>query len=111
MNILARWVINALVISVAAYILPGVHVLNFYAALAAALVLGVINITIRPVLLILTLPVTVLSLGIFTFIINALMILLSAKIVPGFIIDNFWWAIIFSIILSLINYFLYQMFE
>jgi putative membrane protein len=111
MNILARWLINALVIFVAAYVLVGVHVSNFTAALAAALVLGIINVTIRPLLLLLTLPISLLSLGLFTFVINACMILLSAKIVPGFTVDSFWWAFLFSLVLSIINYFLYLIFD
>ena len=83
----------------------------FFAALAAAFILGVINITIKPLLILLTLPVTILTLGLFTFVINALMIMLSAQFVPGFGVDSFWWALLFSIILSIINYFLYQIFE
>lgn len=111
MTILARWLLSALAISVTAYILRGVHVDNFYAALAAAFILGIINITIRPLLIFLTLPITFLTLGLFTFVINALMILLSAQLVPGFSVDSFWWALLFSVILTLINYFLYQIFD
>lgn len=111
MNILARWLLSALSISVTAYILPGVHINDFFAALTAAFILGVINITIKPLLILLTLPITFLTLGLFTFVINALMIMLSAQFVPGFGVDSFWWALFFSIILSVINYFLYQIFE
>jgi putative membrane protein len=110
-NILTQWLVNALVIFVAAYFLKGVYITNFTAALAAALILGIINITIRPILYFLTLPITFLTLGIFTFVINALMILLASAIVPGFVVINFWWAFVFSIILTIINYFLYQMFS
>lgn len=111
MTILARWLLSALAIAVTAYILKGVQVQNFYAALAAAFLLGIINITIKPLLVLLTLPITLLTLGLFTFVINALMIMLAAEIVPGFSVDNFWWALVFSLVLSLINYFLYQVFE
>ena len=111
MTILARWLLNALAISVAAYVLQGVHVNNFYAALAAAFILGIINITIKPLLILLTLPITILTLGLFTFVINALMIMLAAQFVPGFTVDSFWWALGFSIILSVINYFLYKIFD
>jgi putative membrane protein len=111
MNILARWLLSALAISVTAYVLRGVHVDDFYAALAAAFILGIINVTIKPLLTLLTLPITVLTLGLFTFVINALMIMLSAQLVPGFSVDSFWWALIFSLVLSIINYFLYQIFD
>ncbi len=112
MNLLVRWIINALAITITAYILQrGVHVSNFIAALAAALVLGIINATIKPVLILLTLPITIFSLGLFVFVINALMILLSSAIVPGFYVENFWWALAFSMVLTIINFFLYQVFE
>ena len=111
MTILARWLLSALAISVTAYVLRGVHVSDFYAALAAAFILGIINMTIRPILVMLTLPITFLTLGIFTFVINALMIMLSAQIVPGFSVDSFWWALIFSVVLTIINYFMYQVFD
>ena len=114
MNLLARWFINALAIFVAAYLLQsqgGVQIANFTAALAAALVLGIVNATIKPVLYLLTFPITVLTLGLFTFVINAFMILISSKFVPGFFVQNFWWALVFSLLLTIINYFLYQVFE
>ena len=103
MNILISWLINALVILSAAYILPGVHVASFMAALVAALFLGIINAIIKPVLVILTLPINILTLGLFTLVINAVLILLVAKIVPGFRVDGFWWALLFGIILSVAN--------
>ncbi len=111
MNILARWLLSALAITVTAYVLSGVHIDNFLAALAAAFILGIINLTIKPLILMLTLPLTIITLGLFTFIINSLMIMLSAQLVPGFEIDGFWWAVLFSLILSIINYFLYKIFE
>lgn len=111
MAILARWLLSALAISVTAYVLKGVHIHDFYAALAAAFILGIINVTIKPLLVLLTLPVTILTLGLFTFVINAFMIMLSASIVPGFSVDSFGWALIFSIVLTVINYFLYQIFD
>lgn len=106
MNILINWVISALVIIAASYLLPGVHIANFTAALVTAVVLGIINVLIKPVLIILTLPITIVTLGLFTLVINALMILIASSIVPGFKVDGFWWAFIFSIVLSLINSFL-----
>ncbi len=105
MKILINWLVSALVILTASYILPGVHIANFTAALVTAVVLGIINALIKPIFLILTLPITIITLGLFTLVINALMILLASSIVPGFKVDGFWWAFIFSIVLSLINSF------
>jgi len=103
MNILVSWLISAMVILSVAYFLPGVHVANFISAIVAALVLGIINAIIKPVLVIFTLPINILTLGLFTLVINAVLILLVAKIVPGFIVDGFWWALLFGIILSVAN--------
>ncbi len=90
----------------AAYILPDVEVESFTAALVAAIVLGVINAILRPILLILTLPINVMTLGLFTFVINALIILLVANIVPGFAVNGFIPALILGLVLALINFFL-----
>ena len=106
MSILINWLVSGLAILVTAYLLPGVHVSSFTSALVAAVVLGVINAFIKPILLILTLPINLLTLGLFTFVVNALVIMLTANLVPGFSVDGFWWALIFSIVLSLINSFL-----
>ena len=103
MNLLINWLISALAIIVTAYILPGVHLDGFTTALVVAVVLGAINIFIKPILIILTLPINILSLGLFTFVINAVIIILVSKIVPGFKVDGFIWALLFSIILSIIN--------
>ncbi len=103
MGILINWIISAIVIFGISYFLPGVHIANFTTALVAALALGVINAFIKPVLVILTLPINLLTLGLFTFVINALLILLASSIVPGFVVDGFLWALIFSIILSVVN--------
>ncbi|OGH38181.1 MAG: hypothetical protein A3B44_00815 [Candidatus Levybacteria bacterium RIFCSPLOWO2_01_FULL_38_21] len=103
MSILLNWLVSALVIISAAYILPGVHVASFMTALVTALVLGIINAILKPILIILTLPINFLTLGLFTLIINTLLILLAAKIVPGFRVDGFWWALLFGIALSVAN--------
>lgn len=103
MQTIIHWVLNALAVIIAAYLLPGVHVTGFTAALILALVLGLINLVIRPVLLALSLPINILTLGLFTFVINALMVMLAAKLVPGFSVDGFLWALIFGILLALVN--------
>lgn len=109
MSIFINWLVSAFAILVAAYLLPGVEISSFTAALVAAVVLGVINAFLKPVLLILTLPINVITLGLFTFVINALVIILTANLVPGFKVQGFWWALLFSIVLSLINSFLHKL--
>jgi putative membrane protein len=109
MNIIINWVVGALAILVTAYVLPGVHVDNLTTAFIAAVVLGVINAFIKPILIVLTLPINILTLGLFTLVINALLILLTAKLVPGFKVDGFLWAVLFSIVLFLVNSFLHKL--
>ncbi len=109
MEILINWIISALAILAAAYILPGVHVTSFVTALVTAVVLGIINAALKPILIILTLPINILTLGLLTFVINALVIILTANLVPGFKVYGFWWALIFSIVLSIINSFLHSL--
>jgi putative membrane protein len=101
MGILINWIVSAMVIFSVAYFVPGVHVASFTTALVVALVLGIINAFVKPVLLILTLPITILTLGLFTLVLNAVLILLVSQVVPGFRIDGFLWALIFGVILSL----------
>lgn len=108
MSILINWLVSGLAILVSAYLLPGVHISSFTSALVAAVVLGVINAFIKPILIILTLPINILTLGLFTLVINALIIILTSNLVPGFKVDGFLWALIFSIVLSLINSFLHK---
>ncbi len=109
MEILISWLLSALAILVAAYLLPGVHITSFTTALVVALVLGIINAFIKPVLLILTLPINILTLGLFTFVINAAIIIFVSNLVDGFKVDGFWWALFFGILLSIINSFLHQL--
>ena len=103
MNIIIHWLIATVAIIVSAFIIPGVHVEGFLSALAAAVVLGFLNTFIKPLLILLTLPITVLTLGLFTFVINAALIMLASFLVPGFRVDGFLWAVLFSIVLSLVN--------
>lgn len=106
MNILINLLLSGIAVFTAAYVLPNVEVESFTTALVAAIVLGVINAILRPVLLILTLPINVMTLGLFTFVLNALLILLAANIVPGFHVNGFLPALILGLVLSLINFFL-----
>jgi putative membrane protein len=103
MKLLINWLLNGLAVVVSAYILPGVTVNGYLAALAAAVILSVINTLIRPILTFLTLPLTIITFGLFTFVINAVLILLTASVVPGFRVENFFWALIFSLVLSVVS--------
>jgi putative membrane protein len=103
LSLIARWIINAAALLLVAYLYPGVTVASFWAAMLAALVLGLVNALIRPLLILLTLPVTLLTLGLFLFVINALMFWLVAEIVEGFQVTGFWAALIGSVLYSLIT--------
>lgn len=103
LSLVARWLANALALLLIAYLYPGVTVQSFLAAAVAALVLGLVNAVIRPILVLLTLPVTLLTLGLFLFVINALMFWLVAEIVPGFTVSGFGAALVGSILYSLIT--------
>ena len=104
MQILIQWFLSALAIMVAAYLLPGVQITGFFPALVAALVIGLINTFIKPFLIILTLPINILTLGLFTLVINAFLIMLASSLVPGFAVAGFGWAILFSIVLFFVNW-------
>lgn len=100
MKLLTRILVTSGLVLVLAHFMPGVHVAGFTTALIVAVVLGLLNIFIKPILVIFTLPVTVLTLGLFLLVINALLILLCTIIVGGFSVDSFWIALLFSILLS-----------
>lgn len=101
--LLARWALNAAALLLVAYLYPGVSVESFFAALVAALVLGLVNAVIRPILVILTLPATLLTLGLFIFVINALLFWFVAEIVQGFRVTGFGAALLGSILYSVIT--------
>ena len=103
MNLLIKIIITAALVLLISNFMPGVHVASFTTALFVAIVLGLLNIFIKPILVIFTLPVTILTLGLFLLVINALIIILCTNIVGGFRIDTFWTALFFSIILSLLQ--------
>ena len=103
LSLLLRWVLNAAALILVGYIYPGVQVVSIGSALVAALVLGLVNAVVRPVLVVLTLPVTILTLGLFIFVINALLFWLTAEIVGGFQVSGFWGALIGSVLYSVIT--------
>jgi putative membrane protein len=83
--------------------LPGITVENFWVALIVAALLALLNVTLKPILVVLTIPVTILTLGLFLLVINALIILLADALISGFMVSNFWWALAFSLILSIVT--------
>ena len=106
MRLLAAWLINALALLALPYLLPSIHVASFMTALGVAVVLGLINAVIRPVLLLLTLPVTLLTLGLFIFAINGMMFMLAAWLLDGFVVDGFLAGVIGSALYSVISWLL-----
>ena len=102
-SLLLRWLLSALALLAVAYLYPGVRVDSFFAAAMAALVLGLVNAVIRPILVILTLPVTIITLGLFLFVINALLFWLVSEIVKGFTVHGFLAALVGSLLYSLIT--------
>lgn len=98
-----RFLLSGLAVLLTGYLLPGVHVEHFGYALLVALVLSIVNVFVKPLLVILTIPITILTLGLFLLVINALLIMLVDALIPGFQVNGFWWALAFSLILSLFN--------
>ncbi len=101
--IFLRWLLNALILLLVSQLLPGFVLASFWTALWAAVALGLVNALVRPILLLLTLPINLLTLGLFTFVINALMLVLVAKLVPGFSVADFGTAVVAAIILWLVS--------
>lgn len=103
MKLLTKWLVSAVAIAITAYLLPGVTVSGLVPVLVLAIVLGIINAFIKPILSIITFPLSVVTLGIFSLILNTLLIMLADAVVPGFDIAGFWWALLFGIVLALVS--------
>jgi putative membrane protein len=103
MNGVIRFLLTGLAVLLTAYLLPGVHVENYGYALLVAILLAFSNAFVKPILIILTIPLTILTLGLFLLVINAIVILIVDYFVPGFSVDGFWWALAFSLVLSIFN--------
>jgi len=106
MRFLARLVLNGVAIILAAYVLPGIHIAGPFAALVAGVILGFVNAIVRPVLFFLTLPLTLVTLGLFIFVLNAICFALTAWLVPGFSVDGFWWALFGALLVSIVSWIL-----
>ncbi|MDQ1333389.1 MAG: putative rane protein [Thermodesulfobacteriota bacterium] len=106
MGLLVRWLILTAAITVASYLIKGIEVSGFFSALFAAAILGVLNVFFRPILLILTLPINILTLGLFTFVINAILLKMASGVISGFEVHGFWSAVWGALIISLVNWLL-----
>ena len=102
MRFLLRLFFTWLAVIIASYLLPGIHINNYITALIAAAVLALLDSFVKPILVLLTIPITILTLGLFLLVINAGIVLLGAYFVKGFEVDNFWWALLFSLVVSFI---------
>jgi len=105
-GLLLRWLILTAAILIAAYLFPGIHVAGFFSALFAALVLGILNAFFRPILIILTLPINILTLGLFTFVINAFLLLMTSGVIGGLEVAGFGSALLGSLIISVVSWLL-----
>lgn len=103
MNFILRFLLNGFAVLLTAYLLPGVHVKDYLTALIVAVVLAVANVIVKPILVVLTIPITILTLGLFLLVINAVIILLVDHFIPEFSVNGFWWALAFSLIMSVFN--------
>ncbi len=106
MGLLVRWLILTAAIMVASYLISGIEVNGFLSAFLAAAILGILNVFFRPVLLILTLPINILTLGLFTFIINAVLLKMASGVISGFVVHGFWSAVFGGLIISVVSWFL-----
>ena len=106
MTLLLVWILNSVALLAVAYLLPGIVVASFGSAMLAALILGLVNMLVRPVLVLLTLPITIVTLGLFLFVINALLFWFVGSVLKGFQVQGFWWAVGGAILYSIISGFL-----
>ncbi|OIQ21856.1 phage holin family protein [Lacinutrix sp. MedPE-SW] len=103
MNLIIKLLLNAIAVFVLSHVLNGVNVDGYISAIIVAIVLSILNLLVKPILVIFTLPITILTLGLFLLVINALLILLADKLIDGFEVINIWWAILFSVLLSILQ--------
>lgn len=108
MNFIMRIIITSIVAFGLSYILKGIHIDDFWAAILLAFVLALLNAIVKPLLVILTFPITIITLGLFLLVINAIIILFADNLLEGFTVDSFWWALLFSLLLSFVTSLLYK---
>jgi len=105
-NLIITALVNGLAVYFTAYLLPSVHVKGYFDAVVAGVFISIVNAVLRPVLIFFTIPITIVTLGLFLLVINALMILLVSRVLSGFSVGGLWSALVFSVVLSIVNYFL-----
>ena len=110
MKLLIKWLIAVIAILITGYIIPGIVVASFWTAVWLAVFLAIINVVLKPILIILTLPINILTLGLFTLVINAILVLLASWAIHGFQVSGFWIAMLFSVVLSIVSYLLSKLF-
>jgi len=108
MNFFLRIIITSIVAFGLSYILSGIEIKSFWSAIVLAIVLAILNAIVKPFLILLTLPLTLVTLGLFLFVINALIILIADSFIDGFEVDGFWWALLFSLLLSIVSSLLFK---
>lgn len=111
MKLVLRWLLGAAALMLIAYYVPGIQVASFYSALVAALILGLINALIRPLIILFTLPINILTLGLFTLVINALMFWLASSVVKGFFVAGFWPAFWGALLMCVISWVVNSLFK
>jgi len=104
------WILNSISVYATASLLEGVEIKNFWSAIFVAALLAIVNVFIKPILVILSLPITILTFGLFVWVINALLIMLVDQMVTGFKVRSFSWALIFGLVMSVISWFLFKIF-
>ena len=104
MRLILNLLINGFAVFVAGYLLPGIKIDSFFTAIVVSIGLGIVNAFIKPLLLLFTLPLNILTLGLFTFVINGLLVILVSAFVPGFKVESFLWAMVFSVVLWAVNF-------
>ncbi len=108
MKTILRILLTAVAVFILAYILPGVEVASYWSAVLVAIVVGLLRLIVKPILVLLTLPITIITLGLFLLVINAVIIMMADYFIGGFAVANIWWALLFSLLLSILQSILYS---
>lgn len=103
MKFIIKLLLSGLAVVITSYVLSGVQVEDYFTAIIVAAIVSLLNVLLRPILVILTIPITVVTLGLFLLVINAIIILIADYFIPGFVVYSFWWALLFSVILTIVN--------
>ena len=111
MRLILKLLLTAVAVMILAYVLPGIDVASYGSAIWVAIALGLIRVIVKPVMVILTLPITIVTLGLFLLVINALVVMLADYFVGGFNVDNFWYALLFSVLLSFLESIFFSVLE